>query len=270
MPPKKKVVENKPTAKKKIKKVIKPKLSIKWNWDKHQIPVPWDYFVAKWVEGRVVRINSPSAWINEVSINGVVFNIKNWDLRVQINKTKWFFQKKQTITKGEYVVWKKLTFKQLLFCNHYIKNDALRWNATLCYNAAFDFKLSEKNRTRDLDKKKKEIAWTSEYDRAYNSCSVQASVLLRNLKIQEENTKLWNELLTDNIVDSRIAKILISWKDWDSINAIKEYNKMNWRIIDRSQVTETKEIVHKLSKEQIDKMNPKQCDEYLKKLINDE
>ena len=35
------------TKKKNIKK--KPTLATKWNWDKHQLPKAWDYFVDKWL-----------------------------------------------------------------------------------------------------------------------------------------------------------------------------------------------------------------------------
>ncbi len=233
MTTKKKVIKKKPVVKKTT--TVKSSVSTKWNWDKHQIPNPGDYFVTKGVEWRVVRINHPTGWINEISINWAIFHITNGELRTQINKTKWYFQKKQSITKWWYVVWSKLTVKQKIFCSHYIKNDELRWNATLSYNEAFGFKLSEKNRTRDLDKDLKEIWWTSEYDKAYNNCASQASVLLRSLKIQEENRKLLNEMLSHYIVDSKLSKIILNWDNWDSLGGIKEYNRIKWRIVDKTE-----------------------------------
>lgn len=137
---------------------------------------------------------------------------------------------KEEIVVDENVIWEKLTEKQKLFCFHYICNDVLRWNWTLCYNEAYLKWLEDKSRIRLTDIEWKEIYGTSEYDKCYNSCSVSASTLLRNTKIQQENTRLLNELLNDQKVDSKLAEIIFTWKHADSLNAIKEYNKIKWRI----------------------------------------
>jgi len=138
-----------------------------------------------------------------------------------------------TVPKWGFIVWTKLTIKQQLFCKHYIVNEVLRWNGTMCYNQAFSFKLEEKSRIRDLDKKGKEVPWSSDYDKAYNMCSSNASHLLKDYKIQERCTKLLNEMLIDTIVDSKLAKIILNWDHSDSLNWIKEYNKLKNRITDK-------------------------------------
>jgi hypothetical protein len=130
-------------------------------------------------------------------------------------------------------VW--ITPKQVLFCNYYIKNDELRWNWTLAYNEAFDIWLDEKSRVRKKDEKWKEIFWTSEYDKAYNLCSVNACKLLKQTKIQEKNV----ELLNDKKIDSRLAQIIYNWKDTDSLNAIKIYNDLRSRIKNKLELSWT-------------------------------
>ncbi|PZM86476.1 hypothetical protein DLH72_00840 [Candidatus Gracilibacteria bacterium] len=131
---------------------------------------------------------------------------------------------------NENIVGEKLTEKQKLFCFHFICNDVLRGNATLCYNEAYSKDLYNKDQTRKLDEEGKEIYGTSEYDKCYNSCSVSGSNLLRNIKIQQENRLLLNSLLTDEKVDSRLAEIIFTGANKDSLNAIKEYNKIKGRI----------------------------------------
>ena len=66
-------------------------------------------------------------------------------------------KKKKPGNKAHYIVGTKLTMKQTLFCKHYIQNDMLRGNGTMCYNEAFNFKLLEKDRTRLLDVEFKEV-----------------------------------------------------------------------------------------------------------------
>lgn len=236
------VKENKVVAAKKTtkKKAVK-KPSTKWTGAKHQLPKVGDYFKVRWVEGKVLKINNPKDWINEVEIWDGVHYIKNKDLREQLLKSKWFYTKPDTrpknpVPKWEYQVGTKLTLKQILFCEHYIKNDQIRGNATLCYNEAFSFDLDNKSKERKKDDKWKEIPWTSEYDKAYNLCSAQWSVLSRHLKIQEYNRKLLNELLTDRIVDSQLAKLLFDWKDEVKLWVVKEYNRLNQRVIEKKEV----------------------------------
>ena len=73
----------------------------------------------------------------------------------------------------------------------------------------------------------------------YDYCSVGASRLLRNDKISRRVTVLLNETLTNEEVDAELAKVIKNrWsKDSDRINAIKEYNKLRQRIVDRNDHT---------------------------------
>lgn len=276
----KKVVKKAPIKKRKVA-IKKPteSLPIKWSGAEYQIPKVGDYFKVKWVEGKVIKINSPIAWMNEVELWGGIHHILNKPLRDQLLKSKGYYKKKikenkwnESTTKWGYLVWEKLTVKQKLFCEHYIKNDDLRGNATMCYNEAFSFKLDEKDRTREKNNKWEEIAWTSEYDKAYNNCSSESSRLSRNLKIQEENRRLLNEMLTNTIVDSRLAKILLGWKDADSLNAVKEYNKMKWRVIDINKnewaSEDAKAEVYKKLAEKVDDMKPDEINTALNDLLN--
>ena len=64
-----------------------------WNWDKHQIPNIWDFFIVKWIEWKVTAINKPTAWINEVEIGWKIEIIVNWPLWEQIDQEKWYYQK---------------------------------------------------------------------------------------------------------------------------------------------------------------------------------
>jgi len=146
---------------------------------------------------------------------------------------------------------KKLTPKQKLFCFHYVKNDELRFNWTLAYDEAYEIWLSEKSIVRAKDIMWDEIPWSSEYDKAYNLCSVNASKLLRLTKIQNENEKLLNQMLNNKKVDSRLAEILFTWKHSDSLNAIEKYNKLKSRITDKIELKWTFSLVdlHKKSEE---------------------
>lgn len=125
---------------------------------------------------------------------------------------------------------KKITEKQKLFCLYYVTNDELRGNATLSYNEAFNMWLEEKDTEREKDWEWKDVPWTSEYDKCYNYCSMSSSRLLKKDKIQEENDRLWGELLNDAKINSRLSKIIYSGRDNDSISGIKVYNDITARL----------------------------------------
>jgi len=138
-------------------------------------------------------------------------------------------------TQDELIVKEKLTLKQELFCQNYVINDVFRGNATLSYADAYWYDMESKDKTRQRDAEWEEIEWTSEYDKAYNCCAALASRLLKNVKIQDRNIDLWNDMLSDRRVDARLWQIIYKWKDEHSLWGIREYNKLKNRITDKIQ-----------------------------------
>lgn len=144
----------------------------------------------------------------------------------------------------EETILEQLTPKQEKFCRFYTQNKALFGNATLSYAEAYNYNLDLLDKTdakyesyeENGVKKSKKIEESS-YDKAYNVCASNANRMLRNEKITPFLTKYLNELLTDEIVDSNLAEIIVNGKDADRVSAIKEYNKLKQRIIDKSELT---------------------------------
>lgn len=172
--------------------------------------------------------------------------------------------KKKKTTKpveiDESVIGDELTLKQELFCRNYTQNYEFMGNATLAYGEAYGFDLDTLSKDDAIlefidgstmldsdykvlwhnDEKKKmqnRIKEKSTYDKSYNTCSVNASKLLRNPKIQQRIIKLSNEFLNDEVIDKRLKEIAVSGEDKDSINAIKVYNDIKGRIIKRTDLT---------------------------------
>ena len=137
-----------------------------------------------------------------------------------------------------------LTSKQEKFCRLYTQNKALFGNATLSYAEAYNYNLDELDKTdvkyeyyEENGLKKTKIIEESSFTKAYNVCASNANRLLRNEKITPFLTKYLNEVLTDEIVDSNLAEIIINGKDADRVSAIKEYNKLRQRITEKSDIT---------------------------------
>ena len=127
-----------------------------------------------------------------------------------------------------------------LFCQFYVKNDALFANATLAYAEAYDFNLDELSRDDAQYDDEKKLIQESSYNRAYNTCAVNGSKLLKKANIQERVTTLLNEILTNEVVDGEMAKVMKQNYKLDSkVAAIKEYNKLRNRITDNVKVTHT-------------------------------
>lgn len=134
-----------------------------------------------------------------------------------------------------------------LFCRYYTQNEELFGNATLSYAEAYDYKLDELSRKAIYeeifddetgDTSQGELIEDSEYDKAYHVCSVESSKFLRNPEIQARITELLNELLKDEVVDSQLAKLIIQDKEPAAkIAAIREYNKIRQRIVERTDIT---------------------------------
>jgi hypothetical protein len=126
----------------------------------------------------------------------------------------------------------KLNPKHEKFCQLYAKNSELFGNGTLCYAETYTYKLDTLSRERLKDSEGKEQP--SEYERAYNVCSVEANRLLRNPRIDARLTKLLNEMLRDDIVDRELAKTILQDRKLEpKISAIREYNKLKQRIIEK-------------------------------------
>ncbi len=132
---------------------------------------------------------------------------------------------------------RKLTPQQELFCQFYTQNEALFGNGTLCYAEAYSFDLDSLSRKcPDADHSEAEThqCSPSAYDLAYQTCSSNGSRLLRSAKVQACITKLLNEMLRDEVVDSQLAKLILQdEKSEAKIAAIREYNKIRNRIIER-------------------------------------
>lgn len=144
---------------------------------------------------------------------------------------------------------RKLTAQQELFCRYYAQNEALFGHATFCYAESHGFDLdSLSNRCPVHQEKDPECGSAcplSEYRVAYSTCSSNGSRALRNAKIQDRITALLNEMLRDEVVDSQLAKLIIQdGEPATKIAAIREYNKLRQRIVDK--VEHTGEITSKV------------------------
>lgn len=157
-----------------------------------------------------------------------------------------------------------------LFCRYYTQNDALFCNATLSYAEAFNYGLDELSKNDSVydtdDRGYKTKIEDSTYEKAYNVCSVMGHKFLRTVKIQDRITELLGELLVDKVVDSHLASTIMQNKDLPSkVAAIREYNKLRSRIIDKHDLTSGGKVIKQVS---VASMTEKEIDEYLKnKLI---
>lgn len=132
----------------------------------------------------------------------------------------------------------KLNPKQELFCQYYAKNELLFGNATLAYAEAYGYRLEELPREVTYSEDEKTVLEDSAYNKAYNVCSVQGSKHLRNPKIQDRVTQLLNELMRDDVVDAQLVKVIIQDHKLDAkVSAIREYNKLKQRIVEKSDLT---------------------------------
>lgn len=149
--------------------------------------------------------------------------------------------------------------KQELFCRNYTQNYEFMANGTLSYADAYnvdldvlddedgiyEFQEGESMTQReykdlwDNDKmhhKVKRLKEKSTYQKAYDVCASNASRLLKNVKIQQRIITLSNEFMSDAVIDKRLKEIALKGEDKDSIQAIKEYNKLKQRIVDRKDI----------------------------------
>jgi hypothetical protein len=129
-----------------------------------------------------------------------------------------------------------------LFCRYYTQNEDLFGNATHSYAEAYDYKLDTLSHEAIYDlpegnKDRKKIQ-DSEYERAIHVCAVEGSRLLRSPEVQSRITALLNEILRDEVVDSQLAKLIMQDSEPAAkIAAIREYNKIRQRIVDKTDIT---------------------------------
>jgi hypothetical protein len=132
--------------------------------------------------------------------------------------------------------------KRELFCRFYTQNEDLFGNTTHSYAEAYDYKLDTLSNEPVYDlpegNEDRKIIQASEYDRAIHVCAVEASRLLRSPEIQSRITALLNEILRDEVVDSQLAKLIMQDAEPAAkIAAIREYNKIRQRIVDKTDIT---------------------------------
>lgn len=138
---------------------------------------------------------------------------------------------------------KALNEKQELFCQYFVLNDLLRGNATLCYNEAYKYDLDELP-DGDAVFKKGKLIEKSTHGKAYNLCSVEGARLLRNPRIQIRLTTLRNTLLTDEVVDSKLAEVIVQDKSYHArMMGISEFNKLRQRITEKVDLTSKGEAI---------------------------
>jgi hypothetical protein len=139
---------------------------------------------------------------------------------------------------------KMLPPKQELFCSYYIENSELFGNATLCYAEAYEYKLDTLSQEEPLDAEQKPTGERSEYDKAYNVCSVEGARLLRSPRIQARLNELLKSMFTDEIADREHMKVMLQNRDLPSkMAAIREFNKLKARITEKIDLTSKGESV---------------------------
>ncbi len=177
-----------------------------------------------------------------------------------------------------------LTLKQERFCRNYTQNYELYGNSTLSYAEAYGYDLEsmsdedgvyrlpsgvtyyEHEQESLLERgiitlkeiKDAKLIERSTYKKNYDYCSSFGSRLRKNDKIQARCRELLNEFLRDEVIDARLAEIVIKGEDKDSINAIKEYNKLKQRIVEKQDITSAGERIMVLPAELINKNETKE------------
>lgn len=157
-----------------------------------------------------------------------------------------------------------LTSEQEIFCHYYSQNSELFGNATLSYAEAYDYKLDDLSREKPIleyNDKNEPIEWgKSQYQIAYDQASAFGSRLMRKDKIQKRVRTLLNEMLKDEVVDAQLAEIILEGNDGDKIQAIREYNKLRQRIVDKKDITSAGKAIVFLPAEIAEKNNIKTDD----------
>jgi hypothetical protein len=149
----------------------------------------------------------------------------------------------------------ELNPQRMRFCKLYTQNSNLFGNATLCYAEAFGFDLESLSQEAVYGEPdefgKREKLEDSEYTKAYNTCSVNGSGLLRITKIDEYIKVLLNEMMTNENADAELAWVMKQRQDLGpKIQALREFNKLKNRIL--NEVVVTTNIIDPSEKEKRD------------------
>lgn len=146
---------------------------------------------------------------------------------------------KQEIAVGE----KPLRPQHEMFARLYTTNKELFGNATLCYAEVYQYDLDSLSKESIYAEDKKTIIEESEYDKAYRVCSVEGNRLLRNPSIQIRTREYLNEMLSNEFVDSELARAIMQDFKWDTkVKAIGEYNKLKGRIEEKMKFSADKSL----------------------------
>lgn len=142
----------------------------------------------------------------------------------------------------------KLNFRQELFCQYYVKNAEFRGNATHSYAAAYNYNLEacshddavyEQVLNDKGDVVENKLVRNCTFKRVETMCSTSGHRLLRNARIQDRLIELGNAMLRDDVIDNELSKLIMQNEDKGAKNtAIREYNKMKGRIIDKKMLTD--------------------------------
>jgi hypothetical protein len=141
----------------------------------------------------------------------------------------------------ENIIGETLTPKQEAFCQFYTQVSETFGNGTLSYASAYDYDLDSLSNEREIveeDEEGEPIKFgPSERSVAEQVCASSASRMLRNVKIDKRIRTLLNEMLTNEVVDARLIEIIMSGKPSDSVQAIREFNKLKQRIVEKKDIT---------------------------------
>jgi hypothetical protein len=152
-------------------------------------------------------------------------------------------------------ILKTLNPEQELFCIAYTTEGETFGHGTLAYEKAYNFDFASLSEIREQDLNHKDIIGTSERERAYNTCKVNASKLLTNTNIRERiRGLLLEQFNADEIIDAKLQSIILSGKDADAINAIKHRNDLKQRITKKVDVTTLGRPFGSLSDEELKKL----------------
>lgn len=135
----------------------------------------------------------------------------------------------------------KLNINHRRFCELYVKNQSLFGNATQCYALAFGWdldSLSDESVYGPPDETgHKEYLEDSPRLKAYNVCKVEGSRLLTYPNVNTYINELLRNLMTDETADAELTWVMNQRTELGpKIQALREFNKLKGRIIDKKQV----------------------------------
>lgn len=129
--------------------------------------------------------------------------------------------------------------QQEAFCQYYTQIRDTFGNATRAYAEAYGYDLDgapDDDAIYETVDGKEKCVQESTYTRMEAVCASAGSRLLRNVKIDRRVKELLAAIPNETI-DARLNEIIIKGRDTDSINAIKELNKLRQRITEKVDVT---------------------------------